>query len=97
MPVSVLLVDGDSSHSQGLVRALADAWLGWRVDVAPTVAGAWQRLADGGIDVILAAEQLADGNAFDVLEMAHGIPVIVAVPEDGAARAATALRHGFRD
>ncbi|SFE45224.1 EAL domain-containing response regulator [Paracidovorax wautersii] len=97
MPVSVLLVDGDSSHSQGLVRALADAWLGWRVDVVPTVAGAWQRLAVGGIDVILAAEQLADGNAFDVLEMAHGIPVIVAVPEDGAARAATALRHGFRD
>ncbi len=97
MPVSVLLVDGDSSHTQGLVRALADAWLGWRVNVVPTVAEAWQRLASDNIDVILAAEQLADGNAFDVLEMANGIPVMVAVPEDGAARAATALRHGFRD
>ncbi len=69
MPVSVLLVDGDSSHSQGLVRALADAWLGWRVDVALTVADALQRLAAGGIDVIVAAEQLVDGSAFDVLEV----------------------------
>ncbi len=97
MPVSVLLVDGDSSHSQGLVRALADAWLGWRVDVALTVADALQRLAAGGIDVIVAAEQLVDGSAFDVLEVAQEIPVILAVPENGAARAARALRHGFRD
>ncbi|WP_311223279.1 MULTISPECIES: EAL domain-containing protein [unclassified Acidovorax] len=97
MPISVLLVDSDAAHSRALVRALADAWLGWRVELAPTVADAWQHLAAGGFDVIVAAEQLADGGAFDVLEMAHDVPVLMAVPEGGADRAAPALRHGFRD
>jgi len=97
MSLSILLVDGDAAHAQALGRALADAWLGWRVDVAPTVADAWGYLAAVRCDVIVAAEQVADGGAYDVLEMARGVPVVIAVPEDGVGRAGPALRHGFSD
>jgi len=97
MSLSILLVDGDAAHAQALVRALADAWLGWRVDVAPTVADAWGYLAAVRCDVIVAAEHLPDGGAYDVLEMARGVPVVIALPEDGVGRAGPALRHGFSD
>ena len=44
MPITVLLIDNDREHAQALVCALADPWLGWRVDVTSSVQAARERL-----------------------------------------------------
>ncbi|RYF25393.1 MAG: EAL domain-containing protein [Comamonadaceae bacterium] len=97
MPVSVLLVDDDAAHAQAAVAALGDAWRGWRVEVADTLASAHRHIAAQGVDIIIAAERVADGVAFDLLEMARGIPVVMAVSQGVESQAAVALRHGFSD
>ncbi|RYF24040.1 MAG: EAL domain-containing protein [Comamonadaceae bacterium] len=97
MPVSVLLVDDDAAHARAAVAALGDAWRGWRVDVADTLAHAHQHIAARNVDIIIAAERVSDGVAFDLLEMARGIPVVMAVSQGVESQAALALRHGFSD
>ena len=97
MPVSVLLVDDDAAHARAAVAALGDAWRGWRVEVAGTLASARQHIATQAVDIIIAAERVADGVAFDLLEMARGIPVVMAVAQGVEFQAAVALRHGFSD
>ncbi|MDR6213645.1 EAL domain-containing protein [Paracidovorax wautersii] len=97
MPVAVLLVDHDAVHAHAAVQALADAWRNWTVAVADSVAHAGRCLAVEPFDVVIAADRLLDGTAFDVLEAAHGLPVLIAVPEGQEAQAAVAMRHGFSD
>jgi len=79
------------------VQALGDAWRGWSIRVVDSVASARRHIAAEGADVILAAERVDDGTAFDVLAMAGGIPVVMAVAPGVEAQAAIAMRHGFSD
>ena len=74
MPITVLLIDNDREHAQALVSALADPWLGWRVDVTSSVQAARERLRQQAVDIVVCTQQVDDGGAFDVLETLHGVP-----------------------
>ncbi|WP_087748079.1 MULTISPECIES: EAL domain-containing protein [unclassified Acidovorax] len=97
MPISVLLIDGDSDHAQSVVHALVDPWLDWTVDMAPTLAQARRILARQQIDVVLTVRSMADGTAFDVLKMLDDVPALIMVLPGEEAQAAQAMRHGFSD
>jgi diguanylate cyclase (GGDEF)-like protein/PAS domain S-box-containing protein len=97
MPISVLLIDGDCVHAQAVVQALVDPWLDWKVEVAPSFAQARPILARRQTDVVLTARSMADGTAFDVLELLDNVPALIVVPEGEEAQAAHAMRHGFSD
>ena len=97
MPISVLLIDGDSVYAQSVVHALVDPGLGWTVEVASTLAQARGILARRQTDVVLAARSMADGTAFDVLEWLGEVPALVIVLPGEEIEAARAMRHGFSD
>ncbi|NMM76689.1 EAL domain-containing protein [Acidovorax sp. SRB_24] len=97
MPVSVLLIEGCEDHAQAVVRALADPWLGWRVAVAPTLSQAHALREQHSFDIVLTAQRVSDGTAFDVLQGLADLPALIVVPEGEEAHAAQAMRHGFGD
>ncbi len=99
MPVSVLLIEGDAQHADAVVRALVGGPLGWRVDVAPSVAQARALLGqpDPPFDAVLVAHALADGSAFDALDGLPGLPSIIVLPPGQEEAAAQAMRRGFGD
>ena len=97
MPISVLLIDGDSVHAQSVVHALVDPWLGWTVEVATSLAQARRILDRQQTDVVLTARSLADGTAFDVLEWLEDVPALIVVLPGEEIEAAQAMRHGFSD
>jgi len=99
MPVSVLLIEGDAQHADAVVRALVGGPLGWRVDVAPSVAQARALLGQPGppFDAVLVAHALADGSAFDALDGLPGLPSIIVLPPGQEEAAAQAMRRGFGD
>ncbi|BEU98389.1 EAL domain-containing protein [Acidovorax sp. DW039] len=97
MPITVLLIDNDPAHAQSLVTALADPWLGWRVEVASTVQAGRERLRQQGVDIVVCTRQVEDGTAFDVLETLQGIPALIVVRPGEEGHAAHAMRHGFAD
>ncbi len=97
MPVSVLLIEGCEDHAQAVVRALADPWLGWRVAVAPTLSQARALRAQHSFDIVVTAQRVSDGTAFDVLQGLADLPALIVVPEGEEAHAAQAMRHGFGD
>jgi len=99
MPVSVLLIEGDAQHADAVVRALVGGPLGWRVDVAHSVAQARALLGQPGppFDAVLVAHALADGSAFDALDGLPGLPSIIVLPPGQEEAAAQAMRRGFGD
>lgn len=97
MSVSLLLIEGRQDRAQAIVGALVDQWLGWHVNVAPTLWQARALLAYRSFDVVLTAQRLADGSAFDVLGILQGQPALILVPEGSESNAAQAMRHGFSD
>jgi diguanylate cyclase (GGDEF)-like protein/PAS domain S-box-containing protein len=97
MPITVLLIDNDREHAQAMVAALADPWLGWRVDVVHTVQAGIDRVRQQGVDIAICSQQLEDGSAFDVLEVLHGVPALIVVKPGQEGHAAHAMRHGFAD
>ena len=97
MPITVLLIDNDREHAQALVSALADPWLGWRVDVTSSVQAARERLRQQAVDIVVCTQQVDDGGAFDVLETLHGVPALILVRPGQEGHAAHAMRHGFAD
>ncbi|MFN3376191.1 MAG: EAL domain-containing protein [Burkholderiaceae bacterium] len=97
MSISVLLVESDPDHAQAVVQALSDAWLGWRVVPSATVSEALEVIAHHRVDVVLMAQRLTDGTAYDVLAPLRGVPALIAVPQGAEADAALAMRHGFAD
>ena len=97
MPISVLLIEGDATQSDAVVRALADAWSDWRVEVAASLEQVGPLLARQLPDVALTAARFADGTAFDALKLLGRIPALIMVPPGEEAQAAHAMRHGFCD
>ncbi|ART53375.1 diguanylate cyclase [Acidovorax carolinensis] len=97
MPISVLLIDGDTVHAQSVVHALVDPWLDWTVEVAPTLAQARRILAREQTDVVLTVRSMVDGTAFDVLELLDEVPALIIVLPGEEVQAAQAMRHGFSD
>lgn len=97
MPISVLLIDGDSVHAQAVIHALVDPWLGWTVEVAPSLAQARRILTRQQIDVVLTVRSMADGTAFDVLELLGDVPALIIVHAGEEIQAAQAMRYGFSD
>jgi diguanylate cyclase (GGDEF)-like protein/PAS domain S-box-containing protein len=97
MPISVLLIEDDREHARALVDALVDPWLGWRVEVAPSLAQAQAWLQDHTPDILLVCQHFSDGSAYDVLERMGRIPALIIVDAGADAQAAHAMRHGFAD
>ncbi|MFN3439694.1 MAG: EAL domain-containing protein [Acidovorax sp.] len=97
MPISVLLIESDQHHAQAVVDALVDPWSGWQVEVAVSLAQAREQLAQGRTDIVLAAQRMVDGSAFDLLEALQGVPAMIVVRAGAETHAAQAMRHGFDD
>ena len=97
MPISVLLIEDDREHARALVDALVDPWLGWRVEVAPSLAQAQAWLETHTPDILLVCQHFEDGSAYDVLERMGRIPALIIVDAGADAQAAHAMRHGFAD
>ncbi|KRC29097.1 EAL domain-containing protein [Acidovorax sp. Root219] len=97
MPISVLLIEDDPEHARALVDALVDPWLGWRVEVAPSLAQAQAWLENHTPDILLVCQHFEDGSAYDVLERMGRIPALIIVDAGADAQAAHAMRHGFAD
>ena len=97
MPISVLLIESDHHHAQAVVDALVDPWSGWQVEVAVSLAQAREQLAQGRTDIVLAAQRMVDGSAFDLLEALQGVPAMIVVRAGAETHAAQAMRHGFDD
>ncbi len=97
MPISVLLIEDDREHARALVEALVDPWLGWRVEVAPSLALAQAWLQNHSPDILLVCQHFEDGSAYDVLERMGRIPALIIVDAGADAQAAHAMRHGFAD
>ena len=97
MPIRILLIESDHEHAQAVSQALCDPWLVWHVEVAASIKQAVALLADQAFDVVIAAQRLVDGTAFDALSMLGGIPALIAVAPGQEAYAAHAMRHGFSD
>lgn len=97
MPVSLLLIEGCEDRAQAVVGALVDQWLGWHVEVAPTLWQARSLLACRHFDVVLTAQRLSDGSAFDVIGLLQGQPALILVSDGNEFHAAQAMRYGFSD
>ena len=100
--LGVLFVDGDGQTRAELEDCLAGT-SALHVDTAPDIATATRQVRAGGIDCVVTAEQLPDGDAFDLLAAVRGHRPGVAVvlsPADGsetlAADAFTAGIDGYR-
>ncbi len=97
MPISVLLIEGDATHAQAVVDALADPWSGWRVDVCASLADARTYCQQHRPDIVLATQSTLGGGAFDLLHGLDDVPAIIIVRTGAETHAAQAMRHGFDD
>ena len=98
----VLLIEDNPDDAQLMREALADIkTASFDLVWANRVAMALQRLAEGGIDLILTDLHLPDSNGLETIQRvtghAHGIPVVVLTSSDDEALDVQALHHGAQD
>ena len=101
-PITVLLIEDNPGDARLLRELLAEAGAAQfdLVHVARLSAGL-ERLAAGGIDVVLLDLGLPDGQGLDLLAkvqaQAPGVPIVVLTSLDDEALAAQAVREGAQD
>jgi Flp pilus assembly CpaE family ATPase len=99
--IVVLLIDSDAASVAIVREALATVEGEFQLEVAGRLAAGLERIAAGGIDIILIHLPLPDGDSDEGLErtlkLAGATPVIVLSPHDDAELALTAVRAGAQD
>ena len=98
---TVLLVEDDTADVRLMTRSLGAAQGQWKVDWVDRLAAALERLAAGGVDIVLVDLQLPDSRGLDTLmaltARAPQLPVVVLTSESDAALGTDALRSGAQD
>jgi len=95
--IDVLLIEDNVVDVMATQRHVATERLGYRMQVARSVAQARLLLAAQSFDVILADYALADGTSFDLMDVFADQLVIFITGAWDEADAARALRHGVHD
>jgi Flp pilus assembly CpaE family ATPase len=99
--ISLLQIDSDDDSVAIVKEALATVEGEFQLEVAGRLAAGLERIAAGGIDIILIHLPLPDGDSDEGLErtlkLAGATPVIVLSPHDDAELALTAVRAGAQD
>jgi len=93
----VLLVEDDVIDQLAFKRALRE--LGWpyEYDVAGSVAEARDLLTRKRYDAVITDYALGDGTAFDVVELAHGLPLVFTTGAGDEEIAVRAMKGGADD
>jgi Flp pilus assembly CpaE family ATPase len=99
--IAVLLIDSDAAGVAIVREALATVQSELQLEVAEQLASGLERIATGGIDIILLQLPLPDADSVDgldrTLKQAGTTPVIVLSPEDDPRAALRAVRAGAQD
>lgn len=103
-PISVLLVDADGARAATLAHELGqDAGRGPQLDVEHVgeLRGALERLARGGVDVVLLDLMLPDSQGLATFEQAFAfapdVPIVVLTDLDDEALAVSSVQGGGQD
>lgn len=94
---SILLVEGDNPHAQGLADFLHQALPTAQIHHAGSVREVQAQCALQRFDAVLSAWELPDGGALEVLAGVKATPALVMVASGQEAQAADAMRQGFSD
>ena len=96
--LGVLFVEGDE-QTRAEVGTCLTTVSDLRVDTAPDIASAADRVERGGIDCVVTAAELPDGDAFELLSAVRdrrgGVAVILAPVDGSESLAADAIRAGI--
>lgn len=101
-PIRLLLLEDDPADARLVEHMLRRLNPGsFSVEIAGRLVKATQRLAEGGIDVVLADLSLPDSTGLDTLRALMGaapdLPVVVLTGNDDDSQAIEALKHGAQD
>jgi len=101
-PVRLLLVEDNPGDARLIQEMLAEAGVSrFDLQCVDRLSSALERLAHGGIDVVLLGLSLPDSRGFDtvgkLLAQSSKIPIIVLTGLDDEALAAKAVREGVQD
>lgn len=97
VPHRVLLVEDDVIDQLAFKRALRDQQSPYAYDVAGSVAEARDLLARNRYDAVITDYALGDGTAFDVIELARGLPLVFTTGAGDEEVAVRALKGGADD
>src|SRR5512145_277317 len=99
MPASILIVDDQESLRHFLGKALAEE--GYAVHGCGTIAEAWERISQDGVDLILLDLRLPDGSGLEMLEAVRerepDLPVILMTAFGEIQTAVAAMKAGAFD
>jgi Flp pilus assembly CpaE family ATPase len=99
--IVVLLIDSDAASVAIVREALAAVESEFQLEVAGQLASGLERIARGGIDIILVHLHLPDAEGVEgldrTLKEAGAAPVVALSPQDDAELALTAIRAGAQD
>jgi len=93
----VLLVEDDVIDQLAFKRAVRELGLPYEYDVAGSVAEARDLLARNQYDAVITDYALGDGTAFDVMELARGIPLVFTTGAGDEEVAVRAMKGGADD
>jgi PAS domain S-box-containing protein len=93
----ILVVEDDRVDQLALERFIAKQKLPFEYIVAGSVAEARMLLGADRFDAVVSDFNIGDGDAFDVLAMAKGMPVVVVTGSGDEATAVKALKSGASD
>ena len=98
---TVLIVDDQPADVRAITRTLAQGNGGWKVEWVDRLAAAHERLAAGGVDVVLLDLHLPDAHGLDTLVAlsagAPQVPVVVVTGDADVELGTDALRIGAQD
>ena len=93
----VLLVEDDTVDQLAFKRAVKEQGSPYAYDVAGSVAEARDLLSRNRYDAVITDYSLGDGTAFDVIELARGIPLVFTTGAGDEEVAVRAMKSGAAD
>ena len=93
----VLLVEDDVVDQLAFKRAVRELVLLWDYEIAGSVAEARDRLDRNRYDAVITDYALGDGNAFDVIDLARGLPLVFTTGAGDEEVAVRAMKSGADD
>ena len=93
----ILLVEDDTVDQLAFKRLVEEDGLLYDYTIAASVAEAREFLSHNGYEIVIADYMLGDGTAFDLMDAAQGIPMIIATGTGDEEIAVRAMKNGAYD